>query len=203
MKIARGDDAVMDAEAPDRVRLESLSFFGDPLAVLSSDGHQFALHDVKRNEFIQGEASAENVSRLLPLRLPPEELVSLVLGVPPLPANAQPLELTVNEKDRGYELTVSDGGQTEVLLIDTLSLRPKRVDIAGRPGLSPYRAEFDDYDDKLNLPKEVRLIAPDGKSKVELKWREREVNLAIEPEAFVQEVPEGATVIPASNVIEP
>jgi outer membrane lipoprotein-sorting protein len=190
------------AEAPDRVRLESISFFGDPIAILSSDGRQFALHDVKRNEFVQGEASAENVSRLLPLRLPPEELVSLVLGVPPLPAKPQAIALDVNEKDRGYELTVTDGEQTEVLLVDTLSLRPKRVDVAGRPALSPYRAEFDDYDDKLNLPNVVRLFAPDGKSKVELKWREREVNRAIEPEAFVQEVPEGATVVAAAGEIE-
>lgn len=187
------------AEKPDRIRLESISFFGDPLAVLTSNGQQFALHDVKQNVFFEGEASAENVSRLIPLRLPPSELVSMVLGVPPMPASPQTVGFDVNEKDRGYELTVTDGSQTEVLLFDTLSLRPMRVDMARRAGLSPYRAEFDDYDEKLNLPNVVRLIAPDGKTRVELKWREREVNGSIEPEVFLQEVPEGAKLIPAAQ----
>src|SRR5690606_17937388 len=88
------------AERPDRVRLETLSFFGQPLAVLTSDGTTFRLHDLENGRFYEGPATAGNVSQLLPVRIPPEELVSLLLGVPPLVTGAEPVLLRVDEEKR-------------------------------------------------------------------------------------------------------
>jgi outer membrane lipoprotein-sorting protein len=184
------------AQAPDHIRLESISFFGDPLAVLTSNGTQFAMHDLKQNRFYEGAATATNVSRLLPMRLPPDELVSLVLGVPPLVPDAKIAYFTLNAPERVYELVLTAHDQTEVLSVETATLRPVRVDMLERPlGLTAYRAEFGDYAGTPDLPREARLIGADGKTRVELRWRQREVNGALDADVFTQDVPENATRI--------
>ena len=72
------------AQRPDAIHLESLDFFGKPLAVLVSKGGRFGLYQAQENRYYVGPASPENVSRLLPIVLPPKELVSLLLGQAPL-----------------------------------------------------------------------------------------------------------------------
>lgn len=178
------------AEAPARLRLDSVSTFG-PLASLTSDGTTFRLADVEHKRFYEGPATAENVSRLLPVRVPAEELVSLLLGVPPLLPAAQPLRLEVDPVRAVYVLTVTHGSDLETLLLDPLTLRTVGVVVDDRPSLGGYRAGFEGFGGELDLPKVVKVSTLDGSSKVELKWREREVNAPVDPATFTLAVPDG------------
>ena len=72
------------AERPDRVRLETVDFFGNPAALLVAGGGRFAFLDARANVFYRGEATPENVSRLLPVVIPVEELVTILCGSAPL-----------------------------------------------------------------------------------------------------------------------
>src|SRR5512133_1290158 len=72
------------AEKPDRLHLETLDFFGNPAAVLVAAGGQFAFLDRRESVLYRGEATAENVSRLLPVLVPVDELVTILCGSAPL-----------------------------------------------------------------------------------------------------------------------
>src|SRR6266536_511391 len=66
------------AEKPDRVHLETLDFFGNPAAVLVAADGRFAFLDARANVFYRGDATPENVARLLPVMIPVEELVVIL-----------------------------------------------------------------------------------------------------------------------------
>lgn len=178
------------AQAPDRVRLESIDFFGRPVAVLVSDGVFGSLFDVERHLVFQGPATAQMVGRLLPLRLDPAVLVALLLGSPPVPDDATPLSLQVDEQARAYVLTLDTDGGPLTLGLDPATLRTLWVRGAD------WRASFDDWKSVEELPRKVSLTTRDGATKVELSWRDREVNPALEDEVFDFEIPEGAKVQP-------
>jgi hypothetical protein len=187
-----GLDLFIVAQTPDRVRIEALSFFGQPVAVLTTDGVLFQLADLQHGTFTEGPASATSVSRLLPLELPPGELVSLLLGLPPLLEDAAPVDLALDERERAYVLTLSDRAARQRLGFEPATLRPTFVELPARDGLSGYRAEFDRHEPPADLPTRVVLRSEDGRVKVELSWRQREVNPELDPATFTQQPPEGS-----------
>ena len=70
-----------------------------PVASLVSNGARFGVYQAQGNTYYQGPASPENVSRFLPVVLPSEELVAVMLGqVPFIPAERKTLEL---DRDKG------------------------------------------------------------------------------------------------------
>jgi hypothetical protein len=69
------------AEKPDRLHVEVLDFFGNVGAVLVASGGRFQLYDAKERVFYRGEATPENLARLVPLPLPAEDLVTILCGL--------------------------------------------------------------------------------------------------------------------------
>ena len=86
------------ASRPGLLRVEMFDFFNRPLAVLVTDGARFGLVQFQENKFYQGPATPQNLSRFLPLALPSEELVSVMLGRAPL-LPAERMTLTLDEKE--------------------------------------------------------------------------------------------------------
>lgn len=71
---------------PAQLRIELRSFFGQPAGALASDGQQFVFVDNLAQRVVQGATDAPALQQLLPLGLPLEATVSLLLGaLPPLP----------------------------------------------------------------------------------------------------------------------
>lgn len=187
------------AEKPDRLRLETLDFFGNPAAVLVASGGRFSFFDARANVFYRGEATPENVSRLLPVALPAEELVTILCGSAPLlPGRA--LEVGVED---GYVLLTIGAGDVG----QRLALGPKasvawsRLRRAGATGVDEtpaYDLTFDRFEDRAGarFPTEVRLDAPAGRAVVELRWRpDLEVQGDLDAGLFRMEPPRGARVI--------
>lgn len=77
-------DALLAAERPGKLRVELLDFFGAPAALLVVAEGRFLLFDARQGRWTRGEATPENVGRLLPLALPVEEAVALLCGAVPL-----------------------------------------------------------------------------------------------------------------------
>lgn len=176
------------AQAPNRVRLESIDFFGRPVAVLASDGVRGSLYDLDKNVIYEGPATAHMVSRLLPMSIAPDVLVALLLGAAPVSDDAKALSLEVDEVERVYVLVVSDEGDLRRIGIDTVSLRPAWISTAG------WNAKFEGWKPDALLPEKVTLSSSDGQAKVALSWRENEVNPDVEPEVFEIQVPDGVPV---------
>jgi len=77
-------EAWLAVEKPAKVRIEVLDFFGNPAAVLVAREGRFSLFDARNAVFYRGEATPENLSRLLPLPVAVPELATLLCGSAPL-----------------------------------------------------------------------------------------------------------------------
>jgi len=72
------------AHAPDDLRFDIFSSFGVTISTLTSDGDRFSLLDTGQRSFFVGPASACNVQRFTRVPVPPEALVELLRGRPPV-----------------------------------------------------------------------------------------------------------------------
>jgi len=189
------------AEKPDRLHLETLDFFGNPAAVLVAAGGRFALHDARGKVFYRGPATPENISRLLPFDLPVEELVMILCGSAPL-LPGTPLE--VGTQDGLVLLTIGLGDVGQRLALGEQATvvwsRLRREVTAGSPPAvaNPgYDLAFDHFVDRggVRFPNALDVDAPAGKARVELSWRDIEVNGALDRGLFQLAQPPGVRVV--------
>src|SRR5205823_13769959 len=86
---------------PSLIHLEGLNFFGKPEKVLVSDGQTFGLYDATAGKYIKGPATPENISLVLPVALPPQELTALMLGrAPRIPPESS--QMRVDDQRQAY-----------------------------------------------------------------------------------------------------
>ncbi len=197
------------AEKPDRVHLETLDFFGNPAAVLVASGGQFAFLDAREGVYYQGDATPDNVSRLLPIAIPLEELVTLLCGSAPL-LPGEPREVEV--KDGQVLLRIAAASNAGGTLVQTLALgelasvewsrlRLQALAVRGerpREASPAYDLEFGLFRHRASVlfPTEVHLDAPAGRSHVDLAWKgDLEVNGPLDPSLFRLAPPKGARVV--------
>ena len=191
------------AEKPDRVHLETLDFFGNPAAVLVAADGRFSFLDQRENVLYRGEATPANVSRLLPVLLPVEELVTILCGSAPIldgvPLDARvaggQLLLTIGRGALGQRLAVGDHASVESSRVRLSETAP---DGTHRETAPAYDLDFDSFRDRsgLRIPDEVHLDAPSGRAHVDLFWRnDLEVNGPLEASLFRIETPRGVRVV--------
>lgn len=178
---------------PGLLHMETFDFFNRPVAALVSDGQRFALYQTEGNVFYQGPASPENVSRFLPVVLPSEELVAVMLGqVPFIPAERKTLEL--DRSEGVYRLKLYRGPVTQLLHIHPKYYRVIRSEVRGVPG---YDLAFDDLEqqDSMVFPKEVKLIAEVAETELRLRYSDVALNTPPDLTLFELSPPEGARVV--------
>ena len=187
------------AEKPARLRLETLDFFGNPAALLVADGDRFGFYDARARTWYRGDATPENVSRFLPVVLPPTELVTILCGSAPLvrghateaaPGNGT-VALVVAAGAVGQRLEVG-----EELAIE--SSRVRRADPDPAALAAYYDLDFDVFRHPggVRFPMEMRLEAPHARSRVKLTWwDDLEVNARSDDGLFSLEPPRGAKVV--------
>ncbi len=187
-------DEFAAAEKPDRVRLETRDFFGNVAAVLVADGGRFALYDARRQVYYRGEATPENVSRLLPVALSPAELATVLCGSAPL-VEAAPAGVEAS----GARLLLRLGGGSvaqelgvgEAAAVETSRLR--------RPAPGPdLDLAFEAFRRRggTRFPTVARLAVPAARVRLELRWKEDlEVNGPADPALFRLDPPRGARVV--------
>ncbi len=196
---ARGSGGIRQfaaAERPDRVHLEELDFFGNPAAVLVTSGGRFWLYDSRSRTLYRGAATPANLSRLVPVPISAEELVSVLLGSAPLlaggvPASAVPdharVRLEVRREDVLEEVWV--GAQAVV--------EKAERKVAGGAGPGSWEVEFSAHRERGGawFPGLVSLRSEPAHVQVGLTWTEVEVNGELDPRLFEPPAPKGARVV--------
>lgn len=176
------------AQRPDKLHLETLDFFGKPVAVLAADGERFALYNAEEAAYYTGPATAANVSRLLPLVLDPREAAAILLGeIPRIPAEQARLE--IDPDARAYLLTLQSGPVTQRIWVGTEDYRPLRSELRGRRA---YDLRFGDYQlvEETIFPMEVQISSVDARGEpagveVGLKYKDLEINPPVDPGLFI------------------
>ena len=189
------------AEKPDRLHLETLDFFGNPAAVLVAGDGRFALHDLRGKVFYRGPATPENVSRLLPFDLPVEELVTILCGSAPL-LPGTPLEVGTQEGLVLLTIGLGEVGQ-RLALGEQATVVWSRLRRDAPAGSAPevanpgYDLAFDHFVDRggVRFPNALDVDAPAGKARVELSWRDLEVNGGVDRALFQLLPPPGVQVV--------
>jgi outer membrane lipoprotein-sorting protein len=175
--------------SPASVHLEVLDFFGKPSGILISDGKRFVMFASDTGVWQRGAATAENVARVLPISLPPEQLVAMLLGRAPRLADPAPT-LAVDAEENLFQVTLRAGGHTQQLWVDPGRKRVVRSKVDGSGG---YTLGFSGFEDVRGVPF-PRAISFTGEGSVALQYTD--LRLGEQPDAslFVPEPPPGVPV---------
>lgn len=183
---------VLLAEAPDRLRAETLSPFGTPLLVMTANETELAVLIPGDSRFYRGESTPGNLSRFtrLPLRL--AELVSILLFQPPL--IAYDTAEVAPSLEGGWIVNLESGQRRQELLFDNAHR------LAGVRYLSGTELELslvygDFATEPQTLPRRIDLELPQQKIQAALIFKELEMNRQIRPEVFTLVAPPEATVM--------
>ena len=178
------------AEKPDRLRVDTLDFFGNPVAQLATSGGRFTLYDARAKVVYRGAATPANLSRLVPLPLPADALVTILCGSAPLvdgrPERAEPGQGIV-------VLALAADGRTQRLEIGEHAA----IERSERTGPGAYDLRFEHFRSRPGgrLPNDLVLRSAAPRVVLELHWSEVEVNADVEPALFRIEPPRGVRVV--------
>jgi hypothetical protein len=185
--------AFLAVSRPGLLRVEMFDFFNRPLAVLVTDGQRFGLTQFQENAFYQGPATPQNLSRFLPLALPSEELVSVMLGrVPFIPAER--MTLALDEKQALYVLTLVRGGVSQVLHIHPLHLRVVRSEVQGVRAYALEYGHFETRGDSV-FAHDVTLRSVSAGTSLGLRYTDVTLNQSPDLTLFDLSAPEGLRVV--------
>jgi outer membrane lipoprotein-sorting protein len=186
--------AFVAAEKPDRLRVESVDFFGNPAAVLVAAGGRLAIYDARERTFFRGAATPQNLALLVPLPLTPAELVAILCGAPLLAGEA-----VSAEPGRGYvTLELRAGPRTQRLRIGA-GAAVLWAAASGDLVTPDHQVRFEEFRDDLvvaRFPTALSLWSEAPKVELELTWIEGvEPNAALDPAVFRLDPPAGARIV--------
>jgi hypothetical protein len=154
---------------PDKLRLDIISPFGATVSTVTSDGHDFALFDLRQKQFLRGPANACNLGRFTHVPVPPAALVQLLRGEAPVLVH-QPAAASIAWESGEYVVRIeSTRAATEEIHLVPVSqdyalpytaqrLRVTEVRVA-QQGIELYRAELvGHHPAKMSGPR----VDPDG-----------------------------------------
>lgn len=195
--------ALVAAERPDKLYVETVDFFGNTVAVLATTSGELSLYDARARVLYRGAATPENLARLLPLPLSPAELVAILCGTAPLLPGA-PLRA---EAGPGYvTLVLAAGERTQALRIGRGALVQRSdLRVAGAPAPGTYDLAFrarDAFEGGV-FPGEVALSAEASAVRMKLTWGEAQPNATIDPALFSPPPPRGARIVDLAEAAPP
>ncbi len=194
---------VMVIERPDRFRVETLSPMEQPIDVMVSDGGRLRL--LREGRLFEGPATPENIARILPVPLRPEDLVDAMLGGVPTGDRFRPTELTWADEDQRDWLLVLEGpgGERARLTVDPARAIVKTMRLERADGLERLRVVFDKHEAVApaagEFPRSVSLTIPERKDEVSLRWRDIDVNVPLDPALFSLQPPPGVRPEPLDS----
>jgi outer membrane lipoprotein-sorting protein len=184
---------VLLAQSPDRFRSEVLSPFGQPLLLITADGHELRVLVPGEGRLYRGAPSVENLLRFTRIPLGFEALVPLLLyQVPVLPHDDR---VIYDGARGGYRLTLFHRGERrqELDFDQDLRLVGTAYLLSEEPQL---RISYDRFADHGRpFPQQIVLEVP-GEAEVFLNFSELRTNVDIPPGRFLLQVPPGTEVLP-------
>ncbi|HEX9048898.1 MAG TPA: DUF4292 domain-containing protein [Anaeromyxobacter sp.] len=195
--------ALVAAEKPDRLLVQTLDFFGNTVAVLATADGNLTLYDARARVVYRGPATPENLARLVPLPLSPAALVQIVCGSAPLVSG----EPESAEAGRGHvELRISAGARRQELRIGPgADVLRSSIRVAGAAGPGTYDLEFGAFDglEGIHFPAEVSLSAESPRVRMRLVWVDAEPNAALDRKTFTPRIPSGAREVQLERTAPP
>lgn len=193
--VFRGDADVAVAR-PGQLRFDLRSFFGQPMLALAVDGPQFVYVDNSATAVVRGSSASGRLRQLLPLALPPELAVPLLLGsVPDLGAGAA----SYARAEAAGAVAIELVGAAAIwrVEIDERSHALVRVVRSDRSGRGEFAARLTDHAavGGVAFPRRGEIEVAGRAGAVRWHWRQVEVNGGpLEPSLWQLSIPMGYSV---------
>ena len=94
---------------PDRARLETLTPMGTTALVMVIRGEELRVHSPLRKEYGMGRATAETLGRLIHVAVPPQFLLRILAGLPPLPLRPEDPRTQLTPEGAALRIESVDG----------------------------------------------------------------------------------------------
>jgi outer membrane lipoprotein-sorting protein len=200
VKIANGGRSfsatqILLVQKPDRLRTEVLSFFGQPMLLLATDGAELTVFSTTKSTFYRGPATPRNLQRILrvPLRL--DDLVHVLLyQVPVIEYERSSLG---PGKPEGSLLTLfGDEGRRQTLRFDGRRRLVEADYFRGEKHL--LRITYGGFADQngRSFPRTVHLDAPPLNAEASVVFSDVTTNVTIPESRFSLTPPPGTKVLP-------
>jgi outer membrane lipoprotein-sorting protein len=193
----KGDVLAM-AEAGAKIRIAALSpAGGSTIAEMACDGSKFVSVNYQNNCVLTGPCNKQSIATFFGIELDPDDFLHLALGTPPIVA-APHGEVTWDGHAGVHRATLesSDGKQSIGVsptwdVVDSQLTGPD-----GKTVWSIKNAAFGTAKDaggkEYRVPGKSRFQTPTHqKADLSIDWRERTINVAIDPSKFTIAVPAG------------
>jgi hypothetical protein len=178
-------------QRPDRLRLETLTMLGAVMIVTVNDKQIIGYH-VREGIMVRGATSKINLLRYTQIPLELNEMTALLSGLPPVDPGAQ-------WQQEGNALVLSPEGQkTDVVAFESEHPVPTRWERFNSAGAVELKVVFGDYIAAQPglFPSRLTVEAPLQKRKLEIRYQEPELNIALAPEVFTQQKPSHVQELP-------
>ena len=184
-------DAAVLLRRPNRFRLEVFSFVGAAL-ILTVDEGEFTGLLPSQGRYYRERTSPRNLFRATQLLLDLDEIVALLMGLPPMQPSPPWLP------DGRSLRRVRADGSTETVVFDEPATTPVRWHRTSPSGSVWYAATFEDFTDTAfgPFPLQITLETPPLKRFYQIRYDNPELNVTLPDPHFVQELPEGVVRSP-------
>lgn len=199
LEVWRGDERVrlrqlVAVQTPDKLRIDSLSPFDQPLSTLVSDGETLSIYDLGAKRFLQGAATPENLVRLVPIPLEPEDLAALLRGGVPVLSDPESTTVGWDAENGWYQLDLARGD-----LRQRLSFEPEHrrvVALRMQRGAVVVKARLGDYSGTgpTAIPRRMRFEVPHDALRIDLRVTDHDLNPTLPAAAFELSAPRGIPV---------
>jgi outer membrane lipoprotein-sorting protein len=196
----KGDVLAM-GEAGAKVRIAALSpAGGSTLAEMACDGSRFVSVNYQNNCVLTGPCNQRSIATFFGIELGPDDFLHLALGTPPLVENARGA-VTWDAGKGLYRVELEgDGGKQTIGIADRNHhwdvVESELVGPDGKVVWSVKNAAFQsakDPDGKAHrVPGKSHFTTPNRQNAdLTVEWRQRTVNVTIDPKRFTITVPAG------------
>ncbi len=194
--------AVLLLKAEGAIRLEALSFFGQPILYIVAQEERLEAFSPREGRYFRGRATAHNLYQWLGVPLFPQEVVEILWGGIPA-SDSQFLLRGEWDGSRGetgsYRLEwLRAGSVVRRLWVDARTLLPVRFQSLG-PGQTAFiTVGYANYRDESGvlLPEVVKVVVGPSERTLELRYGKVSVNGGLAPLAFKLPIPKGTRVFP-------
>lgn len=189
---------LMMVEREGRLRFDAITQFG-PVAILTANGAEFALTDLRARRYLTGPTCPRNIARLVGIPMTVSQVAALLLGGTFV---LDHVDARIEWDDDGYyrvALRARSGARQEIDLgVPEADLaRPPaqqrtyllRSELFAPDGTSQWRASYDDYErvgGKVELPLEVRVEQRSSGTDTLLRFKEITLDPELPDAAFTQ-----------------
>lgn len=186
----------MMLKRPSFMRIESIPVIGPPDLFLSANNDTLKIFLPEENEFYLGRPSRENFSLFFPVNLSPADVLSIMMGIPPL----HDVKLRWKESVEGEKLRAdffSDDKKILTLLMDGNNGRLKEIVILASDGEILHTVYYDDYCqvENIDLPQKITILSKGKNSTIVVRYSDMEFSKEENESLFDLPIPVGVRPI--------